>query len=385
MPTRTSVPVRGRSPVTAPRAVPQPEEARGPADLLDLMRRLQQWSGLPLSELEERMDADGVVAPSGIDALLGGSTLPSRGLVTSFVTTCGLVPEERERWLRVYDRLCGPAAMEGDKRVAGRPALNLGPATAPAPRPTPAPPPTPAPSPPPAPENGSSGRHAVQPSRPRHRKTPSHGPTGRRPVSLLVAAPAIITIGVVVSTLTGVFGGEGEPHRPQASPGTAGKATPPPPGWYTVMPLSDGERSGDCLSVLPDDRLNPQLAQDKCVAEDSLQRIRLASVPDSAGTFQLKAWTAKGELWCATLDTEAERSPLHMRECGDDPLQRFGLTPAGKPVKGGQLYRIVPQATRDDGMCVGVDIRETGGMEAIHAACGRSGVRGYLFTPAAEP
>ncbi|SNR75913.1 RICIN domain-containing protein [Actinomadura mexicana] len=367
--------------MSAPRAVPQPEEACGPADLLGLMRRLQQWSGLPLSELEERMRADGVVAPSGIDALLSGTMLPSRGLVTSFVTTCGLVPEERERWLRAYDRLCGPAVVEGDRRVAGRPALNLGPATSPAPTPAPAPPPTPAP----APENGASGRHAVPPPGPRHRRKSPHGHSGRRPVSLLVAAPAIITIGVVVSTLAGVFGGGGEPHRPQASPETSGKGAPPPPGWYTVMPVSDGERSGDCLSILPDDRLNPQVAQDKCVAEDTLQRIRLASVPDSAGTFQLKAWTAEGKLWCATLDTRAERSPLHMRECGDDPLQRFGLTPAGGPVKGGQLFRIVPQATRDDGMCVGVDIRETGGLEAIHAACGRSGVRGYLFTPAAEP
>ncbi|MGI5416150.1 hypothetical protein [Actinomadura luteofluorescens] len=385
MPTRTSVPVRGRTPVSAPRAVPQPEEARAPADLLDLMRSLQQWSGLPLSELEERMRADGVVAPSGVDALLSAGTLPSRGLVTSFVTTCGLVPAERERWLRVYDRLCGPAAVrsdprgpeEGDKRVAGRPALNLGPATPPAPLRT---------APAPASESSSSGRHAAQPPRARHRKTASQGHSGRRPVSLLVAAPAIITIGVVVSTLTGVFGGGDGTHRPQTPPGAARKATPPPPGWYTVMPLTDDERTGDCLSILPDDRLDPQLSQDKCAAEDALQRIRLTSVPDSAGTFQLKAWTAKGKLWCVTLDDLVERAKLHMKECGnDDPMQRFGLTPAGKPVKGGQLFRIVPRATRDDGMCVGVDIRDTGGLEAIYAGCDRSGVRGYLFTPAAEP
>ncbi|NDU77428.1 hypothetical protein GWI34_33135, partial [Actinomadura sp. DSM 109109] len=123
--------------MSVPRAVPQPEEARRPAELLVLMRRLQEWSGLPLSELEERMGADGVVAPSGLDALLDGGTLPSRGLVTSFVTTCGLVPQERERWLRTYDRLCGPASVEGDRHVAGRSALNLGPVRSPAEAPAP--------------------------------------------------------------------------------------------------------------------------------------------------------------------------------------------------------------------------------------------------------
>ncbi|GGQ33807.1 hypothetical protein BKA00_000133 [Actinomadura coerulea] len=382
----------------APRAVPHPEEARDPADLLDLMRRLQQWSGLPLSELEERMNADGVVAPSGLDALLSGRALPSRGLVTAFLATCGLVPDERTRWLRVYDRLCGPAAVEGDRRVAGRPALNRGPAAPP--DPPLAPPPVQAPAPalasaPPSGSgssgsgssgSGSSGRHAASPPGPRHRKKSPRGNTDRRPVSLLVAAPAIITLGVVVTTLAGVFGGggEGRPHRPQASPGAPRSATPPA-GWYTIMPIT-GERTGDCLSILPDEELNPQLAQDKCVAEDRLQRIWLASVPSSAGTFQLKAWTPKGKLWCTTLDKKTERATLHMKSCGDDdPLQRFGLAPAGKPVKGGQPFNIVPEATRDHDMCMGVDIRISGGLETILASCGNTGVRGFLFTPAAEP
>ncbi|MEV3922165.1 hypothetical protein [Actinomadura coerulea] len=401
MPTRTGVPVRGRTPGQAPRAVPHPEEARDPADLLDLMRRLQQWSGLPLSELEERMNADGVVAPSGLDALLSGRALPSGGLVTSFLATCGLVPDERTRWLRVYDRLCGPAAAEGDRRVAGRQALNLGPAAPPAP--PLAPPPIQAPAPAPAlasappsgsgpsgtgsSGSGSSGRHAASPPGPRHRKKSPRGNTERRPVSLLVAAPAIITLGVVVTTLAGVFGGGGggKPHRPQASPGASAKSATPPAGWYTIMPITD-ERTGDCLSILPDAEFSPQLAQDKCVAEDRLQRMRLASVPSSAGTFQLKAWTPKGKLWCTTLDNKTERATLHMKECGDDdPLQRFGLTPAGKPVKGGQLFNLVPEATRDHDMCMGVDIRISGGLETILAACGNTGVRGFLFTPTAEP
>ncbi|MGI5203366.1 hypothetical protein ACQEU6_17540 [Spirillospora sp. CA-108201] len=384
----------------APRAVPHPEEARDPADLLDLMRRLQQWSGLPLSELEERMNADGVVAPSGLDALLSGRALPSRGLVTSFLATCGLVPDERTRWLRVYDRLCGPAAVEGDRRVAGRPALNLGPAAPPLAAPpvlTPVQAPDPALASAPASGSGSSGtgssgsgssgRHAASPPGPRHRKKSPRGNADRRPVSLLVAAPAIITLGVVVTTLAGVFGSgdEGKPHRQQASPGASTKSAPPSAGWYTIMPITD-ERTGDCLSVLPDEELDPQLAQDKCVAEDRLQRMRLASVPGGSGTFQLKAWTPKGKLWCTTLDKKTERATLHMKECGDDdPLQRFGLAPAGKPVKGGQLFDLVPEATRDHDMCIGVDIRITGGLETILASCGNTGVRGFLFTPASEP
>ncbi|MES9540962.1 helix-turn-helix domain-containing protein [Actinomadura sp. NPDC000600] len=366
----------------APSAVPRPEEARGPADFLDLMRRLRQWSGLPLSELEDRMRADGAVTPSGIEGFLQGGTPPSRDLTASFVTACGLPPDERERWLLAYDRLCGPSAAVGNEKwFAELPPMNLDLAAAAVPT-----------APTPAPGNGSEHR-AAPPPRPWNRRSAPRASGGRRRVSLLVAAPAIITIAVVASTLPGVFGGGAEPHRPRTAPGTSGetapppggRAAPPPPGWYTVMPLAYGDRTGNCLSILPDDRMKPRLAQDRCVAEDPLQRIRLAAVPASAGTFQLRAYTAEGQLRCATLDTPAERSPLPLEKCGDDPRQRFGLAPVDGPVKGGPLFRIVPQATGGDGMCVGIGVREVGALEAIHTACARSGVRGYLFSPAAAP
>ncbi|WP_141577586.1 helix-turn-helix domain-containing protein [Actinomadura sp. WMMA1423] len=326
------------------------------------MHGLRQWAGLSLSEVEERMRADGAADPSGIEALRGAGAPPGRELVAAFVTACGLAPDERERWLRAYDRVRGPA--EGDDPwTAELPAMELNLAAA-------APPPRP-------------GRHGTSRS----------GPGGRRRLSLLVAAPVVITLGVVVSTLPGVFGGGAEPHpRPGASgepapppaggavPSPPGESVPPLPGWYTVMPLPGEERSGNCLSIMPDDRLKPQLAQDRCVAQDRLQRIRLAPVPASSGTFQLKAYTMDDALWCVTLDARAERSPLHMNRCGKDPRQRFVLTPAGR-----SLFRIVPEATRGDGMCVSVDTGESGELEAVQAACGRTAVRGYLFAPAAAP
>ncbi|WP_187438036.1 hypothetical protein [Actinomadura decatromicini] len=404
--------------------MPQPEEARVPADLLALLGRLRQWSGLPLSEIDERLRAAGFAVPDGAAGMLGAGTLPDRVLLSAFVTTCGLVPEERDRWLRVHDRLRAPAeppvsgpagteatvsggmgagstgtggtgtrTVDGDRRVAGRPALNMGPRPAvekavekavetakddaadrPAEKPR---------------ENGS-GRHArTSPSAPRHRRRSRRVPAPHRRVSLLVAAPAIITIAVVASTLPELLGGDdgnGHPAAPskatvQASP----KAAPPTPGWYTITPVTDDERTGNCLSVMPDDRLKPQLAQDKCTDDDNLQRIKLVKAPGAEGTFRLQAWTPASKLWCTTLDSREKDSALHMAECGDDPLQRFGLTPSTRQVKAGRVFDIVPEATRAEGMCVGVDVRETGGLQAVHAECGRTGVRGYLLTPVAQP
>ncbi|WP_169809183.1 hypothetical protein [Actinomadura chibensis] len=392
--------------MAVPRAVPQPEEARVPADLLALLSRLRQWSGLPLSEIDERLRAAGITISDGVAGMLGAETLPDRVLLSAFVTTCGLVPEERDRWLRVHDRLCAPAEpavaapavgapaavpADGDRRVAGRPAaLNMGPQPAPEKAVEKAKE-NPAERPAEKPRETGSGRHARSSSAaPRHRRTSRRVPAPHRRVSLLVAAPAIITIAVVASTLPDLLGGDGGGgHRAAPSKATvqAGpKPAPPAPGWYTITPVTDDEKSGNCLSVLPDDRLKPQLAQDKCTDDDNLQRIKLVRAGAAAGTFQLRAWTPASKLWCATLDSREKDAALHMAECGDDDaMQRFGLTQSAGQAKAGRVFDIVPEATRAEGMCVGVDLRETGGLQAVHAECGKTGVRGYLLKPVAEP
>ncbi|WP_131763589.1 helix-turn-helix domain-containing protein, partial [Actinomadura fibrosa] len=89
----------------ATRAVPRPEEAGDAAAFLALLRRLQRWSGLPVEELEARVRAAGVLIPGGLSGLLGGDVLPSREAVVAFVTACGLVPEEREKWTDAHDRI----------------------------------------------------------------------------------------------------------------------------------------------------------------------------------------------------------------------------------------------------------------------------------------
>ncbi|MFI0485285.1 hypothetical protein [Actinomadura sp. 9N215] len=304
----------------APHGLPRPEQARGAVDFLDLMRRLAERSGLPLSELEERTRAAGGGAgPAGLGEVLDGSALPSRELVAAFVTTCGLGPGERDRWLRAHARIEGTA-------------------------------------------------------RPWHR------------LSLLIATPTVITIAVVVWTLSGVLHGEPGPERTASPPDVSTAASAPAPGWYTIMPLTGDAPSRTCLSILPDDRFRPRLAQDACDADDELQRIRLAPFADAPDTFRLKAWTVDGELLCATLDARTENAELFMKDCGDGPMQRFRLTRTGGPGTSLRLFDIVPQATRGDGMCVGVDVHAEGGDgPAVNAPCHRSGVRGYLLMPAAEP
>ncbi|WP_067461546.1 helix-turn-helix domain-containing protein [Actinomadura macra] len=361
------------------RAVPQPDDAGSPAEFLDLLRRLQEWSGLPVSEIEERVRETGVLVPTGLVGLLSGNVVPTREVVVAFVTACGLVPEEREKWVRAHARVVSgsfpivdsgpvpvvnaePSADGGDRLVVGRL-----PAVRPASGKTDG---TPQPTPPP--------RH-------RHRKTSGRAAGSKRPVSLMVAAPAFITIAVVASTLLGAFGGESQ-HDKSGTPSAASTPIPPPqPGWYIIMPLTGGAPDGDCLSILPDDGLKPQVARDKCAPSDRYQRIEVADTPGTAPVYQLRAWTPEGHLRCATLDTETERSALHMKQCGDDPLQLFRLDPASKAVKAGQPYRVVPEATRTAGMCVGIDLGSSGGAHAIQTACGRTGVDGYLFTPASDP
>ncbi|MBT2213686.1 hypothetical protein [Actinomadura sp. NEAU-AAG7] len=391
------------------RVVPQPDDAGGPAEFLVLLRRLQEWSGLRVSEVEERVWAAGVLVPGGMAGLLGGDVLPSREVVVAFVTACGLVPEDRERWAQAHARISSasapganpdtmpipigglqaqPPAAEGDELLVGRPASNMAPPPG-ATRPT----------------GARHGRHtgreaSAKPeqaaARPRHRKTGGRGgrpgkgagPGGsggsKRPLSLLVAAPAFITIAVVGSTLLGAFGGESRHERSGEASGAADRIPPPRPGWYSIMPVTGGEPDGQCLSILPDDHLDPQLARDRCAPDDRYQRVEVAEVQGS-DLLQLRAWTTQGHLRCVTLDTVDERAALHMRGCGVDRLQRFRLDPAKRQVKAGQLYRLVPEVTRANGMCVGIDLGATGGAYAIHSACGRTDVDGFLFTPAAAP
>src|SRR5437868_2255626 len=354
MPTKSRVSGRERTPVSVTRAVPQPDDAGNPAEFLILLRRLQEWSGLQISEIEERVWATSVFVPAGMAGLLGGTVLPTREVVVAFVTACGLVPEEHEKWVRAHSRVVSgafpivdvdPAVPHADTRpmpvdnvLAPPPAeggntLIVGrlPAVASAPR-----------------ESAAAGQPAP-PSRPRHRKTSGRTLGSKRPVSLLVAAPAFITIAVVASTLLGAFGGESQHDKSGTPSGASTRIRPPQPGWYTVMPLTGGEPDGDCLSILPDDALKPRLARDKCAPNDRYQRLEITTIPGSAPVYRLRAWTLEGYLRCATLDTEAERAALHMKQCGDDPLQLFRLDASGKAVKAGQPYRVMPEATHTAG------------------------------------
>ncbi|WP_242901387.1 hypothetical protein [Actinomadura terrae] len=377
---------------------PQPDNAGGPVEFVALLRRLQEWSGLRVSEIEERVWAAGVLIPGGLAGLLGGDVLPSREIVLAFVTACGLVPEDRERWVRAHARVspapaqgANPATIpipmrgvdvrppidEGDRRLVGRPA----PPRRPQPDDT-------------QPTGARHGRReapAKAEQGARHRKTsgrgagPGRGGGSKRSLSLLVAAPAFITIALVGSTLLGAFGGESRHERSGEASSATSRIPPPRPGWYTIMPVTGGAPDGQCLSILPDDHLEPRLARDRCAPDDRYQRIEVAEVTGGAPLLRLRAWTTQGHLRCVTLDTVDERAALHMKPCGDDRLQRFRLDPAKRQAKAGQLYRLVPEATRANGMCVGIDLGATGGAHAIQSACGRTDGDGFLFTPAAAP
>ncbi|MGQ5263767.1 RICIN domain-containing protein [Micromonospora sp. ZYX-F-536] len=110
----------------------RPDEATGPAEFVDLLRRLKERSRLTYRQLEQRAAAAGdVLARSTAADVLGRSTLPRPEVLAAFVRACGAEDQVQE-WLRVRDRLAAgpyaPASPPPDHPPAGDSAPAVAPA-----------------------------------------------------------------------------------------------------------------------------------------------------------------------------------------------------------------------------------------------------------------
>jgi hypothetical protein len=205
-----------------------------------------------------------------------------------------------------------------------------------------------------------------------------------RPLSWLLAAPALVTVAVIAVSLVIAAGHTGDKSgstRPPAgtrstTPAAPGTATPAAlkDGWYTVKAVTAAP-SEYCLAAIRDNQNRPTLAQLRCDEHDRTQRVRLEST--SADTYNVEIRLGPSDLACATLDSEAAGARLHLNGCDTGArLQKFSLVTTAPGV-----VQVRPVAT---GMCLGVDNTSPATLYAMQTGCGTA-VRGYGFTPAAAP
>ncbi|MBC6463581.1 RICIN domain-containing protein [Actinomadura sp. HBU206391] len=350
------------------RLAPHASDAKTPIEFVALMRRLQQWSGLTIHELESRATADGDRLPTGrLTVLLDHDILPPKEMVAAFVRACGCSPAVQREWIRIHDRIAaGPA----DRTAPGATFTesHSGPFS--------------------RDESPEGEAPETDDHRPRHRRPHRH-----RSVSLLVMAPVLITVVIVAISLWPADGPSvGRGAAPAQASARVGSAAPeeaasvssiglPTNGWYTVHPAA-GRPADECLSVLPDNDFRPTLASDTCVVDDTLQRFRFQAV--QGGAYTIKGTTSDDDIWCATVDSRSEGALIHLSSC--DPrsvLQRFAVTPASESSRKGPLFRLLPKAA--GGMCVGLGARVAGTAQTMQISCGRTGVLEYALSPVASP
>jgi hypothetical protein len=354
--------------VSGTRIAPRPSDAHTPIEFVALMRRLQQWSGLTIQELESTATVGGDRLPTGrLAVLLDHDIVPPKDMVVAFVRACGCTPAAQREWIRAHERITArpSAATSGAAVTESRsgPFAAGGSATT---------------------EDSSDTAERT----PRHRRPHRH-----HAVSLLLLAPVLITFVIVAMSLWpsgrpsvrhGATSARVDTQAESVAPDettSASSRTLPANGWYTVHPAS-GQPADNCLSVLPDNDFRPTLASDACVADDTMQRFRFQSVP--GGAYTIRGKTNDDDIWCATVDSRSVGALLHLTSCDpNSPLQRFTVTPAGTSSRKGPLFRMRPET--GDGMCVGLDARRAGAAQTIQISCGRTGVLTYSLSPAASP
>jgi tetratricopeptide (TPR) repeat protein len=83
-----------------------PGAAQGPAEYVDLLRRLTKGSGYTYRQLQRRATAAGDVLPhSTLATMLSRRSLPREALVAALVRACGGDPDEVRRWLDARRRI----------------------------------------------------------------------------------------------------------------------------------------------------------------------------------------------------------------------------------------------------------------------------------------
>ncbi|MFD0269395.1 helix-turn-helix domain-containing protein [Streptomyces sp. NPDC127106] len=101
-----------------------PSRARNAAELVALMRKLQDRSGLSYRQLENRAATQGrVLTRSTISYVLTRPSLPRPDMLAAFVAACGHEPET-DAWLAARERLAAEA--EADAGSTAAPAASAG-------------------------------------------------------------------------------------------------------------------------------------------------------------------------------------------------------------------------------------------------------------------
>ncbi|WP_433467084.1 hypothetical protein [Spirillospora sp. CA-128828] len=315
--------------------------------------------------------------------------------MSAFISACGCVPEVQAEWMRAHERV---ASANADPGTPDKPAAVLEPPV------------------PPSPEQAQPEEQPNQ-HLPRHRKSPPrrvHSRKGhsrrrdhshqddrsgrrdqsrkRRPLTPLVAAPAFITVAVIGAAMLNGLAGDDSGGKENKHKGELSASAPPSTGWYSIQPES-AVSVGECLTILPDNELDPTLSQDKCDDEDRLQRFRLEARPN--GTYVVQANTNEDQIWCLTLDAPKDGALLHPNACDNkNKLQRFNLETA-KPEgqtsanngtsRPAPLFNLLSAETRQSGMCVGIDTLHPGTVQAVHTTCAKTSIWGYTFVPVMAP
>jgi hypothetical protein len=221
------------------RSAPKPGDVKTPAEFVRLMRRLLDWSGLTLDDVEERARARGALLPGEvlIDPSVLKNTLPSAEALRTFLEMCGYVPEVQSEWLRARDRLVAgtPAGSDGSPNRESAAASS----TSPRPIPSIAPDSVSGAGPEPAPGVASDPAY-----KPRHRKP------RRRPSGPVVAALILTTVIIVVLTPS-LSSSHGRPAAREPADRTPTAAPPLPARPRTGAPASPGPTPAESKPVKP--------------------------------------------------------------------------------------------------------------------------------------
>jgi lambda repressor-like predicted transcriptional regulator len=98
-----------------------PAAARTPAEFVELMRALKDWSGLSYRQLSRRAAIRGDVLPhSTLAAALSRHHLPREELVAAFGRACALPADEVTRWVRARKALAVGHRSSGGQPVSPR-------------------------------------------------------------------------------------------------------------------------------------------------------------------------------------------------------------------------------------------------------------------------
>ncbi|MER7000271.1 helix-turn-helix domain-containing protein [Streptomyces sp. NPDC000410] len=307
----TGVAVDGENP-------PDPQGARTPAEFIERLQALKDWSGLTYRELSQRAEAVGDVLPrSTVANMLARTTVPREELLTAFVRACGCGPGVVDAWQRVrkdlvrQERRAESLVFEQSPSAAERDGAALGEVEA------------------------GDGTAALPEPEPRAR------PWGARRVRIAVAVAVAGVLAAAVSVTYALS--DGDDRKPDAGPTPDASPTSDeifvPPKYPKTGPVRiRAVHSGLCLAERPGQK-SGELFQVRCS-------------PDSVPRFVLEAHEAYEALWQLTTkhpDYGPGCTGIHDKstlpgaafidqECGKRGVaEAFRLEPVGDPVRGYRL------------------------------------------------